>query len=99
MQPTLTTHRETHLTGLETEVDVCLFTEASGRLDALLQFSLTHTQQHEGFVYTARGKSLQTLAANLHHNHLSQQTLIFSEPQRQHKREGNEYTAITNTLN
>lgn len=51
-----------------------------------------HTQ-HEGFVYTARGKSLQTLAANQHHNHLPQQTLI-SEPQRQDKREGKEYTAI-----
>lgn len=55
MQPTWTPNRETHLAGLETEVDVCLFTEASGRLDALLQFSLTHTHSSMRDLFTWPG--------------------------------------------
>lgn len=97
MQPTWT-QSETHLAGLETEVDACMFVCLLRLLGGWMHFfsSPLHTEQREGFVYTARGKSLQTLTANLHHSHLPWQPLI-SEPQHQDKPEGKQYTMITNT--
>lgn len=55
MQPTWTPNRETHLTGLETEVDVCLFTEASGRLDTLPYSSPLHTHSGMRHLFTWPG--------------------------------------------